>query len=175
MNTIDSPLFGLSQTASAVERAGRAGAARRAAGQQQGVRAGLGVPGPGAFRRPDPRPHLPGDLAPDRGRPARRRGDAEGRIRAFRRAGGGRRHRLSGAASHRDGRHHQRRRIRPRDPRRLAAAPVDRYRRDGGQQRLRRRPRTGRRRADRGRRAVAVRACDATAAPAAGSSPSSAR
>ncbi len=38
----------------------------------------------------------------------------------------------------RHGRHHQRRRIRPRGPRRLAAPPAHRHRRDRGQQRLRR-------------------------------------
>ena len=159
MNTIDSPLFGLSQRlppSNVQAEQALLGALLANNKAYERVSEFLAA---GTFRRPDPWPHLPGDLPPRRSRPTRRRRHPEGRIRTRRHPGGSRRHRLPDAVADRHGRHHQRRRLRPRDPRHLAAPPVDRHRRNRRQQRLRRRRRTRWPAADRGGRTVAVQPC----------------
>ena len=157
----------------AAEPAGGAGAARRAAGQQQGLRAGLRVPGARAIRRPDPWPHLPRHPAPGRGGPARRRRHPAPGVRAFRRAGRGRRPRLPGAAPLGHDRHHQCRRVRPPRLRLLAPPPARGRGRGGGEPRLRRRAGARTARSSSKPPSSACSTWPRTAAPRAASSPSS--
>ena len=126
--------------------------------QQPALRPGRRVPAAGAFRRPGARPHLRRDRQADRARPDRQPGHAEEPVRPGRRARRDRRRAIPGAAR-RIGRHdHQRRALRPHDPRPAPAPPADHDRRGRRQRGLPARSRRPARRADRARRSETVRA-----------------
>ena len=146
MNTIESTSPAARPVAAhpALQPAGRAGAAGRPARQQQGLRAGQRIPAAEHFVDP-----IHGRIfqAIARRIEAGQLADAVTLKAEFEHSGvldevGGTS--LSRAAARRHGRHHQRRRVRPRHLRRLGAAPAHRHRRDHGQQRLRRRHRARR-------------------------------